>query len=435
MSAGKCPGLLPGHAASSPVTGIARTSLQDLASGGSVGTPTWQRLPTGTPPTPLSSHPIDALEGSDFASASTSTADSGIASLPALSDEQCRLPRSTAAQAPDDARHHCATASDRPVPTLGFTHEQPAWFRVDSRQEQQGSLSLSQGRHSLTLPSMSLDADAVMLELDSNVSVSADGIISPASSTASWPRDCIAQASSSSTHPGDMLACLPSATGQALDGQNQTQTHLNTGDSLSGDWYSANSRADWTTKLLNGSASETVSSRLPESWYSHHQQQQKQLLQQQLHSQHDLGRQSSRQANAPLPADYVAAAAQLRLAVAQAEQLYRVTLPTANQAEADDSLHVPGQVARDTPATEEDQSPAQGCLQQLPSALPQSRHARLQGALRRPAEPASFSQQPAWVPQGIACRTCVPHAASAFLDTQVSKHMLPVTCSELKPCS
>lgn len=385
-------------------------------SGGPLGTPKWQGAPVGTPPNPLSSHPIDALEGSDFASASASTTDSGIVPSPALSDNHSRLLRA-APQPPDTAQHDPATATGSPVPTLGS--EQPAWMQVNAQQEQQGSLGLSQGRQSLTAPSLPLDADAVMLELESDLSVSADGLISPASSTSSWPRSFATRAFTSSSRSVDIFASSPSATAHSLDRQPQSQTHPSIEDSFPKDQYLVTSRATATSPLLNESASGSVSSSLPASWYSHHQQQQKQLLRQQLHSQRDLSRQSSRHPNVPVLADFVSAAAQLRQAVAQAEQLYRASAQTACLSDAGGSLRVPSS-GTDTAATEEEQSPAQGYLQQLPSALPQCRNSRLQSALRRSAEPASSLQQPLWVPQGIACalhawHTCYDYAASASM--------------------
>ena len=434
------------HADNSPAVGLVRTAGGGTALLGSPATPSWQGIPAGTAPTPLSSHPIDALEESDMASASSSTTDPASYSLPAHSDKRSGQLRSAESEAPLSPG-----LSNMGVPTndghlsiqdtiyagSGCLHAKPQPLQVSWMPSQ-----------CLDRLSSSLDADAVVLEMESDVSVSADGLISPASSVASWQRDLTAHSPASSSHSSKLFPTLPNGTPSSLDRHRQHQRRLTSEGSILQSAYPPNSRADGTLGLYHASAPMCGLSPLPGPWHMPyqphhhpHQQQQgsasdatsplntpwQQQQQPELPGVHDSAGQRSQQFTSVVTADYVTAAAQLRQAVAQAEQLYRASIratDSAQQCGLGDSMYVAGQAGTMRFGTSgQEQAPVGGYSEQLPAALPDSRRIGVEHALRRAAEAAYPLQQPVWVPQGAHLCSCCEQVCLSCISSRSYTYM------------
>ena len=413
---------LSGHADNSPDGEQGHTAGCGVALPGSPATPSWQGNPAGTPPSPLSSHPINALEGSEAASASTSTTDAASDSILAHSKERSALLRSAESEAPfsTELGNVVAPSADGHLPTQDLDHGGSCCRHTDA-QPHRGSLTPEQGRHCPEGLSPPLEADAVMLEMESDLAVSADGLISPASSVASWQRRLATHSPASSTHSSKLLPAMSSGIALSVDRQQQHLPYLTT-DSVLESAYPVDSRADGSPGLCHASAPMSDSSPLPEPWHypyqpHHHPYQQQGSAsdapspsstpwreQPDLQDTHDYESQSSRRGTPIVTAGYAAAAAKLRLAVAQAEQLYRASNDTTESLQGEvwsNSMDVIGQAgAASSDTSGQDQDSVGGFSQHVLSALPDSRRLGVRHAMRRAAEPACPMQQALWVPQG-----------------------------------
>ena len=408
-----------GHADNSPEVGQGQTAGCGVDLLGSPPTPSWQKPPAGTSPTPLSSHPIDALEGSEVASASTSATDAASNPLLASSQERSGLFRSSESEAPfsPELGDMEAPHFDGHLPTQNLNRGGSCCLHAD-KQVQHSSPMHGQGRPCPEGLSLPLEADAVMLEMESDPSVSADGLISPASSVASLQRQ---PSPASSLHSSRLLPVVSHGTALSVDNDQQHPPHP-TANTMLKSAYPAHSRADESPGLCHASAPMPDSSPLPGPWHylyqSHHHpyQQQRsapgsilpsstpwQQQQPELQGVYNSAVQGSQHRTTNVTPDYAVAAAQLQQAVAQAEQLYRASNHnTAQQCiVGSGSMEVIGQAgAACSDASGQGQDAAGGCSQQLLSALPPSRRMGVQHAMRRAAEPAYPMQQPVWVPQG-----------------------------------
>lgn len=442
--------LLPGHAGSSPAAGLVQSAeCRAAAPLGSPATPSWQGTPADTPLTPLSSHPIDAKEASETTTASTSTTGPSSDALPAHSDllsAEAEPPSSSGLSNIEVVSTHGHLSSQH----LGH-HASPCLLSQSQSQHDEDSWTPSQHCEELLMP---LDADAVMLEVDPDLglSVSADGLISLASSVASWQRDLTAATSpASSSRSSRLFPTMPDSMPVSLDRlhQHQQESALSSGD-MTPDRLPPLTLSPHADSGLCPSLGPMVGScPLAEPWHHpyqpyHHPHQQQESAphaastsrqqQQQLDfpSTQDLPGWSSSQCIPPVTTDFVVAAAQLRDAVAQAEQLYRAShygMPSAQQDTTGGSMSVTCQAGSERSATFwQKHAPTWGCSQQLPSALPSclpsalpsalpySRGMGVQHALRRAAEPAYPVQQLLWVPQGgYLWRPCLHKPAVQLL--------------------
>ena len=449
------------HADNSPEVGQGHIAGCESAMLGSPAGPGWQGPPADTPPTPLSSHPIDALEGSEAASASTSATDAASDPLFAHSDERSNRVRSSECETPfsPEFGNMVGPSLDGHLPTQDLDHGSSCWLHTDA-QPQHGSLKRGKGRHCPQGGSLPLEADAVMLEMESDISVSADGLMSPASSAKLWQSHIAAHSPASSprspassprspassprspassqhlpassSHSNKLLPTMSHDTALSLD-NHQQHLHLLTTDAILERADPVDSRADGIPGLYHASAPMSDSSPLPGPWHypyqPHHHPCKQQgsapsvtspsstswQQQSELQGTNDSAGQSSRHRTPFVTADYAAAAAQLRQAVAQAEQLYQVSNQTTSQqcgvwSNSMDAVGQAGAACSDTSGQEQDA--VGGCSQQLPSALPLSRRLGVQHAMRRGAEPSYPMQQPVWVPQGIT--SAPPLHKSAF---------------------
>ena len=441
LLAGEAHPSLSRHADNSPEVGQGHIAGCESAMLESPAGPSWQGPPAGTPPTPLSSHPIDTLEGSEAASASTSATDAASDPLFAHSDERSNRVRSSECETPfsPEFGNMVGPSLDGRLPTQDLDHGSSCCLHTDA-QPQHGSLVPGKGRHCPTGWSLPLEADAVMLEMESDISVSADGLMSPASSAGLWQRHIAAHSPASSprspassprspassphlppsfSHSNKLLPAMSHDTALSLDSHQQHLPLLTT-DAVLESADPVHSRADGSAGLYHASAPMSDSSPLLGPWpypYQPHHHLCKQQgsapsatspspthWQSELHGINNSAGQSSRHRTSSVTADYAAAAAQLRQAVAQAEQLYQVSNQTTSQqcgvwSNSMDAVGQAGAACSDTSGQEQDA--VGSCSQQLPSALPLSGRFGVQRAMRRGAEPAYPMQQPVWVPQGI----------------------------------
>lgn len=424
--------LLPGHTDSSPAAGLVQSAeCRAAAPLGLPATPCWQGTPAGAPLTPLSSHPIDALEGSDTTTASTSTTGPTSHALPAHSDllsAEAEPPLSLGLSNTTVISTHAHLSSQH----LGY-HASPCRLAQSRSQQDKESWMHSQHSEGLLVP---LDADAVMLEMDSDLglSVSADRLISPASSVASWQRGLSAATSSaSSSRSSRLFPTLPDSMPVSVDRlhQHQHESLLRSGGMDPDRLPPLTSSPHADSGLCPSFGPMFASSPLAEAWHHpyqphHHPHQQQESAshatwpsstspQQQpdFPCTEGLSGWSSSQCILPVNTDFVVAAAQLQHAVAQAEQLYRAShygMPSTQQGTTGGSMSHAGSERSATSGQEH--APMGGCSQQLPSALPSrlpsappsalpdSRGMGIQHALRRAVEPAYPVHQPLWVPQG-----------------------------------
>ena len=423
---------LSGHADNSPDGEQGHTAGCGVALPGSPATPSWQGNPAGTPPSPLSSHPINALEGSEAASASTSTTDAASDSILAHSKERSALLRSAESEAPfsTELGNVVAPSADGHLPTQDLDHGGSCCRHTDA-QPHRGSLTPEQGRHCPEGLSPPLEADAVMLEMESDLAVSADGLISPASSVASWQRRLATHSPASSTHSSKLLPAMSHGTALSLDRHQQHLPHLTT-DSILESASSVDSRADASPGLCHASAPTSGSSPPPGPLHYPYQPHHRPYHQQGSLSGATLPSSASWQhqpevqgvynsAGHSMPvvtADYAAAAAQLQQAVAQAEQLYRAsnhaTEPRQQCEVWSKSMDVIAEAGQAGAACSDTSRHAVGGYSQhLLSALPPSRCTGIQHAMSRAAQPAYPMQQPVWVPQGNT--SAPPLHKSAFM--------------------
>ena len=434
--AGKGCSLLSGHADNGPVAGQGRLAGWGTALLGSPATPSWRGTPAGTPPTPLSSHPIDALDGSEGTSASTSATDAASDSLLAHSEQHSLLLRGPKSDAPFNLAlsDMGGTTHDAHLPAQDLVCDGSYCLQADAQLPQRGSLIPKQGiRDYPAGAALPLEADAVMLDVESDLSVCPDELTSPASSAASWPRHLTTHSPASTPPSSKLTPTMPGGTALSLD-RHQQLPRLATGKPALESMYPLEARADGSSGLCHASASMSAAAPLgPELWHypyqpdTHlhpHQQQQQgwptspssTAWQQQpgLQPVRDLASQSSQRNTPTVATDYAVAAAQLRQAVAQAVQLYRgtfthVTKSSQQHTAGDDIMTVHDQSgAACSGIPGQRQSPVESCSYQLPPALPHSRHTEfdVQHAMRRAEEPAYSLQPPVWVPQGEPLCSC-----------------------------
>ena len=429
---------LSGDAGNGPVAGQGRSEGCGMALLGSPATPSWRGTPAGTPPTPLSSHPIDALDGSEGTSASTSATDAASDSLLAQHSEQhSGLLRGPESDAPFNLAlsNMGGTPHDAHLPTQNLVCDGSYCLQADAQPPQHGSLMPRPARDCPAGAALPLEADAVMLEMESDLSVCADELTSPASSAASGPRHLAAHSPASMPPSSKLSPTMPGGTALSLD-RHQQLPHLPTGNQALESMYPPEVRAHGSSGLCHASAPMSAAAplgpqlwhypyRLPDNHLHPHQQQQQRLptssstaWQQQPELQGDVqpASQSSQRNTPTVATDYAVAAAQLRQAVAQAEQLYRSSThgtDSSQQHAAGDDTMTPGDQsgAACSGTLGQRQSSAQGCSYQLPPALPYSRRAGIQHAIRRAEEPTYAMQPPVWVPQGkppfCSCQTKV----------------------------
>ncbi|DBA82764.1 TPA: hypothetical protein ACH3X1_006992 [Trebouxia sp. C0004] len=200
----------PGAAGLGPApSGAACPALQGPASSGAAcpilqdpATPSWQGLLADKPPTPLSSHPIDALDESDSAPSGTdssamSPAHSKDHSVPA--DNQQSGPLSLGHHPSDahggaDQTQHQAISQHPQQQTAHHSQQQHQQQQADTLSHAQ-TISTRQQEQTSSSPG----SDAVVLDFDSELSGSNNGLTSPSSSVASWQR-ALSQLGSDSSH-------------------------------------------------------------------------------------------------------------------------------------------------------------------------------------------------------------------------------------------
>ena len=437
---------LTGHADNSPEVGQDHIAGCGVALLGSPATSSWQGNPAGTPSTPLSSHPIDALEESEVASASTSTTNAASNALLAHSRKHSGVLRSAESEAPFNLElgNMGAPTVDEHLPITHLDRGGSDCLHTDA-QPQFSSLMPRQGIHCSAGQSMPLEADAVMLEMASDLSASIDGLISPDSSVASWQRHLAAHSPASSSHSSKLPPAMSSGEALSLDRYQQHLPHSIT-ESTPECACPVDSRPDGRQGFCHASAPMSDSPPLPGSWDypdqpHHHPCQQQQSVsgatspssapwQQKpgLQDTHDYASQSSQRGTPTVTADYAAAAAQLQQAVAQAEQLYRASMRMTESSQQCDvwsnSVGVIDQAGAACPDTSgQDQVSVGGFSQHFLSALPDSRRLGVQHAMRRGAEPACPMQQPVWVPQGNHPCSCSAQHCLSYRQA-VYRHLL-----------
>jgi len=309
----------PGAAGVSPAlrtSGAACPVLQDPA------TPSWQGLLADTPPTPLSSHPIDALDESESAPSGTdssalSPANSRDRSVPG--DNQQSGPNTPVSLNHQQSSGH-SSCGNRDQQRHGqavsqHSQQQTAHHNQQQQQVQQAStLSDAQtsAAHQHTQASSSLGSDAVVLDFASELSGSNNGLISPSSSVASWQR-ALSQLGSESSQEFTPVLSHTQEQAFASSQQNSPEALWSTPEAVS-------SRASaHSPGLFPGFAPMFASTPLPGAWQQHHLPSPSSRS-----SPSPMGCQQDQSAEQPLGSawePYSEAAAQLRAAVTHAVKL------------------------------------------------------------------------------------------------------------------
>ncbi len=315
----------PGAAGVGPALGTSDAAcpvLQDPA------TPSWQGLLADMPPTPLNSHPIDALDESESAPSGTdssalSPANSRDHSIPA--DNQQPGPSTPVSLGyQQSSGHSSAGNSDHQQSHGQAVSQHPPRQTTHHNQQQQQASTLSDAQTSASSQhrqvSSSLDSDAVVLDFASELSGSNNGLISPSSSVASWQRALSHLGSESS----QKFTPLPSQTQErAFDSSQQNSPEV-----LWSRPGAVSSRASGHSPgLFPDFAPMFASDSLPGAWQQHHMPSPSSSS---SPSPSPTGCQQDRPAEQPLGSawePYSEAAAQLRAAVTHAVKL--LTAPQA----------------------------------------------------------------------------------------------------------
>ena len=342
----------------------------------SPATPSWQ---AGSPPIPLSSHPIDALDDSESA---TSPTDSS-----ALSHDSARLVYSSGSSTP-------ASLSQGPAGFAGLittsdgqsTDQEPVYQQHQVLPE----LHMAQQRHhavsaQTSTPrqglraSSSLGSDAVILDFGSDLSAGSDGLFSPSSSVASWQRRLAKQVSDSSQE------FTPQPGQSQSSAVHQAQDEYSPG-SLLGSANTGSSGAVVTTPgLFPRFAPMFASSPLPGTWQQQQPASKGSLNTADITQPHCV---EDTQISALM--QYNEAAAQLQEAVAHATQMYKASLAAAD---ARLGLHMQSEPASSG-------AHVRDLSFQVPCGQPQfPRQPSCMEPFAHPSHPSSSSQAAMWVPQ------------------------------------
>ena len=390
-SADQC--ALPGLVNSSPALGQAGAAGHGPALGSPPpATPSWQGLSAGTPPTPLSSHPIDALDDSESAPSASNSSNLS----PAHFDQHPH--RSDIQPSGISLVQDKAGISGSTKVSVGHSRDQGIhqqhqlgtnWYRLHQQHNQQQALMLS-GQTPVAAKqlgvSSSVDSDAVVLDFGSELSASNNRLISPSSSDASWQRALSQQASDSPQG----LTPLPSQDHTSVPSRRHTQ------NSPGPFWDRADTMSVGASMhspgLFPDFARMFASSPLPGAWQQH-QAAFKEACSPAETDQPQRGEQCSESATA----QYTEAAAQLREAIAHAAKLYE-----ASQTAADAQLDLHKPLALDQALTGFRAHP-QGCSLQAASDQSQLPYEGFQQPpnrqpFRKAAQPSSLLAA-AWVPQ------------------------------------
>ena len=312
----------PGAAGIGPAlgtSGVACPGPEELA------TPSWQGLLADTPPTPLSSHPIDALDESESAPSGTdssalSPANSREQSIPA--DNQQSGPSTPVSLSHQQSSSAHSSCGDRDQQSLGqavsqHAQQQTAHHSQQQQQQQQQQASMLSGAQTSASSqhrqaSSSIGSDAVVLDFASELSGSNNELISPSSSVASWQR-ALSQLGSESSQKFTPL--LSQTQEQAFASSQQ-----NSPEALWSRPGPVRSRASaHSPGLFPDFAPMFASTPLPSAWQQHHLPSPSSRS-----SPSPMGCQQDQSAEQPLGSawePYSEAAAQLRAAVTHAVKL------------------------------------------------------------------------------------------------------------------
>ena len=409
----------PGAAGVGPALGTfgaACPVLQDPA------TPSWQGLLADMPPTPLSSHPIDALDESESAPSGTdssalSPAHSRDHSIPA--DHQRSGPNTPVGLSHDQSSAHssCGNSDQQSHGhAVGQHPQQQTAHHSQQQQQQQQASTLSDAQTSAASrhqqASSSLDSDAVMLDFASELSGSNNELMSPSSSVASWQRALSQLGSESSQKFTPLVSQIAFASSQ----QNSPEALWSRPEAVS---LRASAHSPG---LLPDFAPMFASTPLPGAWQQHH-------LPSLSSSPSPTGCQQDQSAEQPALEPYSEAAAQLRAAVTHA-----VKLLTASQAAPTD----PRTDLSNTAAALSSSSLSLGSDVPINRSQEQSRlsfegfhQPYRRDAFRRSAQ--SFSSQAAaiWVPQAeMQMQSCAEGASLQINGTGPTCCMTAVKCDQ-----
>ena len=277
-------------------------------------TPSWQGLPADTPPTPLSSHPIDALDESESGpsgadSAVLSPAQSEEHSPPAAAQQTGHSVPASMSQLQAGSRSSKNISLDGDLDVSQQPYSQSASREKQQRIQEASLLSRqNSGQPQNRQASSSLASDAVILDFAAELNSSSDGLISPSSSMGSWQKGLFQQGSDSSHG----FTPLPRQRQASVASQDQSSPGAlwHTTEAVSSE------AAAYSPGLFPDFAPMFASSPLPSAWQQ----------------QHSLGgspipagcrqRQPAQQPSVSAIEPYTQAAAQLQAAVTHAVQLF-----------------------------------------------------------------------------------------------------------------
>ena len=416
----------PGAAGVSPALGTpgaARAVLQEPA------TPSWQGLLADTPPTPLSSHPIDALDESESAPSGTDSS----ALSPANSRDRS-VPAENQQSGPNTpvGLHHQQCSADSTFGNIGqqslgqavsqHAQQQTAHHSQQQQQQQQQASTLS-GAQTSAEPqhrqaSSSLDSDAVVLDFASELSGSNNGLISPSSSVASWQR-ALSQLGSESSQKFTPLLSQTREQAFASSQQNSPEALWSRPGAVS-------SRASaHSPGLFPDFAPIFGSTPLPGAWQQHH-------LPSPSSSRSPTGCQQDPSTEQPLGSawePYSEAAAQLRAAVNHAVKL--LTVPQAAPADLRADSSNTAAVQSSSSLSLSSDVPMIRSQEQCQLSCEGFQQPYRRDAFRRSAQSSSSEAAAIWVPQAeIQMQSCAEGASLQINGTSPSFCMTAVTCDQ-----
>ena len=383
----------PGAAGVGPALGTSGAAcpvLQDPA------TPSWQGLQADTPPTPLSSHPIDALDESESAPSGTdssalSPAHSKENSVPA-DNQQSRPNTPVSLSHHQSSAHSSAGNSDQQSHGQAVNqHPQQQTAHHSQQQQQQHQASTLSDAQTSAAPqlrqaSSSLGSDAVVLDFASELSGSNNGLISPSSSVASWQR-ALSQLGSESSQKFTSFLSQTQERAFASSQQNSPEALWSRPEAV-GSRASAHSPG-----LFPDFAPMFASTPLPGAWQQHH-------LPSPSSSPSPTGCQQDQSAEQPVGSawePYSEAAAQLSAAVTHAVKL--LTASQAAPADLRTDLSNTAAALRSPPSLSLGSNvPTNRSHEQCQLSFEGFQQPYRRDAFRRSAQ-SSSSQTAVWVPQ------------------------------------
>ena len=404
----------PGAAGVGPAlgtSGAACSVLQDPA------TPSWQGLLADMPPTPLSSHPIDALDESESAPSGTdssalSPAHSRDHSIPA-DNQQSGLNTPVSLHHQQSSAHSGAGNCDQQSHGQAVSHHPQHQTAHLSQQQQASTLSDAQ---TSAASQHTLGSDAVVLDFVSELSGSTNGLISPSSSVASWQR-ALSQLGSESSQK---FMPLLSQTAFASSQQNSPEALWSRPEAVS---FRASAHSPG---LFPDFGPMFASTPLPGAWQQHH-------LPSPSSNPSPTGCQQDQFVEQPQGSawePYSEAAAQLRAAVTHAVKL----LTASHAAPADLRTELSNTAAaRRSPSLLSLGSdvPMIGPQEQCQQSFEGSQQPYRSNAFRRSAQSSSSQAAAIWVPQAeMQMQSCAEGASLQIHGTVSTCCVTAVKCDQ-----